>query len=217
MEKYTRLYQTRKKKKIDTKKIFDLVVAILSLILASPVMLICAILSKCQSPGPIFYRAQRVGLNSEFFSMYKFRTMVANADSIGDGITAYHDERITRIGRFLRKTKLDELPQLFNVLRGEMSIIGPRPEAPEYVKFYTEKQRDVLKVRPGITGPSQIENRDEKEKLKRCDNPEKYYVNVLMPEKLEIDLQYVRNHCLKSDLKFLFETIIAILWKKGGN
>lgn len=196
--------------KIDTKRIFDIVVGTLSLIVVSPIMLICAILSKLQSPGPILYRAKRVGLNGEIFLMYKFRTMVADADSISSGITAYNDPRITRIGRFLRKTKLDELPQLLNVLKGDMSIVGPRPEAPEYVKFYTKRQREVLKARPGITGPTQIENRDEEEKLKGCANTKEFYVNVLMPKKLEIDLQYVRNHNFRYDLKLLFETIIAI-------
>jgi len=198
----------KKGNKIDTKRIFDLVVGTFSLIVVSPIMLICVILSKLQSPGPIIYSAQRAGLRGKIFSMYKFRTMVTNAQSIGTGITNYRDPRITPIGRFLRKTKLDELPQLLNVLKGEMSIVGPRPEAPEYVKFYTKKQRKVLEVRPGITGPAQIENRDEEEKFKDCAEPEEYYINILMPKKLEIDLQYVKHHNLRSDLKFLFGTII---------
>lgn len=196
---------------IDTKRIFDLVVGTFGLIVVSPIILICAILAKFQSPGPVFYRAERVGLDGEIFSMYKFRTMVANADSIGSGLTAYRDPRITEIGRFLRKTKLDELPQLLNVLKGDMSIIGPRPEAPGYVKFYTEEQRKVLAVRPGITGPAQIENRNEDEKLEGCDNTEKFYVNVLMPKKLEIDLRYAKNHNLRSDLRFLIKTLVSLI------
>jgi len=196
-----------------SKRIFDLTASTLSLLILSPVIFICAILSKLQSPGPIFYKAKRIGLGGATFSMLKFRTMVANADSIGAGITGYRDPRITMIGRFLRKSKWDELPQLLNVLKGDMSIVGPRPEAPKYVDFYSEEQRMVLQVRPGITGPSQIANRNEEEKLKGHDKTEEYYVNVLMPEKLKIDLQYVKNNNLKSDIKFLFKTIIAILRK----
>ena len=146
--------------------------------------------------------------------MYKFRTMVVNAESTGTSLTTYKDPRITQIGDFLRRTKLDELPQLFNVLKGDMSIIGPRPEAPVYVKYYTEEQRRVLSVRPGITGSAQLENRNEELKLKGQSDPEEYYITQLLPEKLKIDLNYIENRSFVLDLKLIFKTIWTVMRRK---
>jgi lipopolysaccharide/colanic/teichoic acid biosynthesis glycosyltransferase len=143
--------------------------------------------------------------------MYKFRTMVVNAASMGSSLTMYKDPRITTIGGFLRRTKLDELPQLINVLKGDMSIIGPRPEAPTYVKYYNDAQRSVLSVRPGITGPAQLENRNEELKLKGQSEPEKYYITKLLPEKLNIDLNYIEKRSFILDVQVIFRTIWAVI------
>ena len=143
--------------------------------------------------------------------MYKFRTMVVSAASMGSSLTTYKDPRITKTGNFLRRTKLDELPQLLNVLKGDMSIIGPRPEAPAYVKYYNDEQRRVLSVRPGITGPAQLENRNEELKLKGQLDPEEYYIRKLLPEKLNIDLNYIENRSFVLDLQVIFKTIWAVI------
>ena len=161
----------------------------------------------------MFYKAKRVGKGGTLFKMYKFRTMVVNADNIGGSLTTYRDTRITRIGRFLRWTKLDELPNLINVIKGEMSLTGPRPEAPVYVKHYTETQRQVLQVRPGMTGPSQLANRDEEEKLEGQPDAEHYYITELMPKKLDLDLHYVATQSIVSDIGWLLKTLWVIIGK----
>ena len=154
------------RKRVWMKRAFDLVFATIAFVLLSPLFCFGSLLAKLQSKGPVFYKAKRVGKDAVPFEMYKFRTMVINADTLGGSLTTYRDTRITPIGRFLRWTKLDELPNLINVIKGEMSLIGPRPEAPDYVKYYTVGQKQVLQVKPGMTGPSQLANRDEEEKLK---------------------------------------------------
>ena len=194
------------------KRVFDFVFATIGLILLSPLFLFCVLVAKLQSPGPIFYRAQRVGRGGQLFEMYKFRTMVVNADSLGLNLTTFRDTRITPIGRFLRGTKLDELPNLINVIKGDMSLIGPRPETPVYVQHYTEHQKQVLRVRPGMTGPAQILNRNEEEKLKGQVQPEQYYITELMPKKLAIDLQYIETQSFASDLLWLAKTFLAIIF-----
>ena len=196
------------------KRTFDLLLATTGLLLLSPLLLIGAILAKLQSKGPFFYKATRVGRGGILFEMYKFRTMVANADSIGGSLTTYKDTRVTRIGRFLRWTKLDELPNLINVIKGEMSLIGPRPEAPVYVKYYTETQRQVLQVKPGMTGPSQLANRDEEEKLKGQQDAEHFYITELMPKKLDLDLHYVATQRITSDIGWLLKTLWVLTVKK---
>lgn len=197
-----------------TKRTFDLLLATIGLLLLSPLLLIGAILAKLQSKGPFFYKATRVGRGGILFEMYKFRTMVANADSIGGSLTTYKDTRVTRIGRFLRWTKLDELPNLINVIKGEMSLIGPRPEAPVYVKYYTETQRQVLQVKPGMTGPSQLANRDEEEKLKGQQDAEHFYITELMPKKLDLDLHYVATQNIAVDIGWLLKTLWVLIIKK---
>lgn len=201
-------------KHIWTKRAFDVTFSLIALLLASPFFVLGGILAKLQSKGPMFYKAKRVGRGETLFEMYKFRTMVANADSIGGSLTTYRDTRVTRIGRFLRWTKLDELPNLINVIKGEMSLIGPRPEAPIYVKHYTETQRQVLQVKPGMTGPSQLANRDEEEKLKGQPDAEHYYITELMPKKLDLDLHYVATQSIISDIGWLLKTLWVIIARK---
>jgi lipopolysaccharide/colanic/teichoic acid biosynthesis glycosyltransferase len=188
------------------KRIFDVVVALIGLILLSPVMLVIAILVKLDSPGPIFYRAPRVGKDGRLFRMYKFRTMVANAEKMGPAITVDRDPRITRIGARLRSSRLDEIPQLINVLRGEMSMVGPRPEAPYYIERYSPEQREVLRVKPGMTGPAQIAFRHEEEALSNPKTLDDEYMNVILPPKLAMDLKYIEQQSLGLDLRILFRT-----------
>lgn len=191
------------------KRLFDVLVSAVALLLLSPVFLVVAIAIKISSPGPVFYRAVRVGQHGVPFKLYKFRSMVVNADKIGAGITTAHDPRITPIGRFLRRTKLDELPQLINVLRGEMSLVGPRPEDPRYVALYTEEQRRVLRVRPGMTSLASVRYRHEQALLSGADW-ETQYIQRIMPDKLAIDLEYLERATLLSDLGVLWQTFIAL-------
>jgi lipopolysaccharide/colanic/teichoic acid biosynthesis glycosyltransferase len=191
------------------KRLFDVLVSAAALLLLSPLFLGVAIAIKLSSPGPIFYRAVRVGRHGVPFKLYKFRSMVVNADKIGAGITTAHDPRITPVGRFLRRTKLDELPQLINVLRGEMSLVGPRPEDPRYVALYTEEQRRVLRARPGMTSLASVRYRNE-QALLSGDDWETRYIQQIMPDKLAIDLQYIERATLLSDLGVLWQTFLAL-------
>ena len=196
------------------KRTFDLVFAIIAFLLLFPLFLFGSLLAKLQSKGPVFYKAKRVGKDEVLFEMYKFRTMVVNADTLGGSLTTYRDTRITSTGRFLRWTKLDELPNLINVIKGEMSLIGPRPEAPDYVKYYTETQKQVLQVKPGMTGPSQLANRDEEEKLKGQQDAERYYITELMPKKLALDLHYIATQSIASDIGWLLKTLWVVVVKR---
>ena len=201
-------------KRASGKRTFDLVFAIIALLFLSPLFLLGSLLAKLQSKGPVFYKAKRVGKHEAVFEMYKFRTMVVNADTLGGSLTTYRDTRITPIGRFLRWTKLDELPNLINVIKGEMSLIGPRPEAPDYVKHYTEVQKQVLQVKPGMTGPSQLANRDEEKKLKGQQDAEHYYITELMPKKLALDLHYVATQSIASDIGWLLKTVWVVIVRR---
>ena len=192
------------------KRAFDVVASLGGLIVLSPVLLVLGLLVKLSSPGPMFYHAERVGLHGERFRLFKFRSMVVDADKQGPGITVAADSRVTRIGRFLRRTKLDELPQLLNVLRGEMSIVGPRPEDPRYVALYSPAQRDVLNVRPGITSPASVRYRDE-ESILTGDNWETLYIEQVMPAKLAIDLEYARQPGFRHDLNIILRTLVSLL------
>lgn len=191
------------------KRLFDLLASGLGLLLLSPLFALIALLVRLTSPGPIFYRARRVGRGGREFTLYKFRSMVANADRQGPGITAAGDPRVTPIGRVLRRTKLDELPQLWNVLRGDMSLVGPRPEDPRYVALYTPEQRRVLDVRPGITSLASIEYRNE-EAILRGPDWEQRYIREVMPAKLAIDLRYVQQATLLTDLLIILRTLLAL-------
>ncbi|GAB4471716.1 MAG: O-antigen biosynthesis protein WlbG [Anaerolineae bacterium] len=192
------------------KRIFDLLAALVGLVVFSPLLLVVGLLIKLDSPGPVFYRGDRIGKDGVPFKMFKFRTMVVNADRMGSALTHRGDPRVTRMGRLLRKWKIDEIPQLINVVRGEMSFVGPRPEAPGYVKYYTPEQREVLRVRPGITGPAQIRFRHEETLLSRYTDWEEAYITIIMPQKLAIDLEYVRNHTFFRDLLLIAQTVLAV-------
>jgi lipopolysaccharide/colanic/teichoic acid biosynthesis glycosyltransferase len=186
------------------KRAFDIVVSALSLFLLAPMLVAIAIAIRREDGGPAIFRQQRVGHNGQPFDILKFRTMQPMPG--GPSITAAGDSRITVVGRWLRRWKLDELPQLWNVLRGEMSIVGPRPEVLEYVHCYPAEGRQVLSVRPGITGPSQLIGIDEEEELRQVPDPERYYREVLLPRKLATDLEYARSPGLVTDLRILWKT-----------
>jgi len=193
------------------KRILDVAVSAPSLVLLSPLMLILGIWIKLDSKGPVFYRGERVGKDGRRFLMYKLRTMVAEADRIGPAVAHRDDPRVTKVGTFLRRTKLDELPQLINVLKGEMSLVGPRPEDPSYVAHYNAEQREVLRVKPGITGSTQLKYRDEASMLEGASANEDYLFEI-MPEKLKLDLHYVQNHSLALDVRILWQTAVTLLF-----
>lgn len=192
------------------KRPFDLLASAAGLIILSPLFALIALLIRLTSPGPILYRATRIGQGGREFTLYKFRSMVVGADQRGPGITAAGDPRITPVGRILRRAKLDELPQLWNVLRGDMSLVGPRPEDPRYVALYTPEQRRVLAVRPGITSLASIEYRHEEAALD-CAGCEGRYVQEVMPAKLAIDLRYVQQATLPGDIVIILRTLLALL------
>ena len=197
------------------KRLFDILVSLISLVVFSPVMLGLAVLVKLDSPGPVLYRAPRIGRGGRPFYMLKFRTMVANAHQVGPAITYDSDSRITRLGAILRSVRLDELPQLINVLRGEMSLVGPRPEAPHLVAYYTPEQRAVLQVRPGVTGLAQLTFRNEAAMLSG-DSVEQDYVEIILPRKLSIDLAYVEHQSLWLDIRILVSTVLAVVGDRLG-
>jgi len=192
------------------KRALDLPISGLGFVLLSPLLLLLALWVKLDSAGPVLYQGQRVGQDGRPFLIYKFRTMVEGAERRGPAVTYRDDPRITRVGRFLRRTKLDELPQLLNVVKGEMSLVGPRPEDPSYVALYTPEQRQVLSVKPGITGPTQLEYRDEASML-HGESVDEEYVSRIMPGKLKLDLEYVRTCSLMLDLRILWRTVTTLL------
>jgi lipopolysaccharide/colanic/teichoic acid biosynthesis glycosyltransferase len=191
------------------KRCLDIVCSVSGLIALSPLLAACALLVRFSSKGPIFYRQVRIGRGGVPFSMLKFRSMRVS-DEPGRQITIAGDCRVTSAGRLLRASKLDELPQLWNVLVGDMSLVGPRPEVPEYVAAYTTEQRQVLQVRPGITDPASITYRHEEAVLAGSDDPERFYREVVMQHKLALNLNYVRTISLRADLKLVFSTVAAI-------
>jgi lipopolysaccharide/colanic/teichoic acid biosynthesis glycosyltransferase len=189
-----------------TMRLLDLIGSLLGLIMLSPLFLLLAVLIKADSAGPVLYRAERVGQGGGLFRMLKFRSMVSYADQHGPGITMAGDLRITRVGRLLRKSNLDELPQLFNVLKGEMSLVGPRPEDPRYVALYTPEQRRILQVRPGLTSPASLRYRHEEQLLTGPDW-EQVYTEQVMPHKLQIELDYMERRTLSTDVRVILETL----------
>jgi len=193
------------------KRLFDLLASGLGLLLLFPLFLLLALLVKLSSPGPVFYRGMRVGKRGRPFKMLKFRTMVADAEARGLPLTVGGDSRITGVGRFLRKAKLDELPQLWNVLVGEMSLVGPRPEAQKYVDLYTDDQRKVLELRPGITDPASIKYRNENDILSAAVDPETAYVENIMPDKVRLNLSYASRASIWSDLGIIFRTLFRVV------
>lgn len=195
------------------KRIFDIILSGLGLLCLSPLFLVLAVWIKCDSKGPVFYRQVRVGRDNKDFRLFKFRSMRPDSDKFGLITVGGHDPRVTQSGYFIRKWKLDELPQLINVFIGDMSLVGPRPEVRKYVGMYTSEQMEVLSVRPGITSLASIRYRNENELLAAADNPEKCYVENIMPHKLAIDLEYVSRASLWTDIKLIFATIKAVVSK----
>jgi lipopolysaccharide/colanic/teichoic acid biosynthesis glycosyltransferase len=198
------------------KRIFDFLVALLLLLLLLPVFLLVAVIIKCDTSGKVFFIQQRVGKDNQDFGIIKFRTMIADAEKNGQ-LTIGNDSRITRSGKFLRKYKLDELPQLFNVLKGDMSLVGPRPEVRKYVSLYNEEQKKVLSVKPGITDPASIRFADENHLLAGCENPEEKYIREIMPAKLKLNLEYIERQSFLNDIKILFQTVFRIFLRNPSS
>lgn len=193
------------------KRIFDFLVSLVGIIILSPIFIIVSIAIKLDSRGNILFLQKRVGRYGKEFNIYKFRTMVTDAEKLGKQITIGKDNRITKFGAFLRKFKIDELPQLFNVLKGDMSLVGPRPEVPKYVSLYNNEQKKVLDVRPGITDMASLRYKDENDILGKVDNPEDYYINVIMKDKLQLNLEYIEKSNIFFDIYLILKTIIKCL------
>jgi lipopolysaccharide/colanic/teichoic acid biosynthesis glycosyltransferase len=193
------------------KRLFDILVSAVGLICLSPLLLLVAIWIKLDSPGPIFYRQVRVGRYNKDFRIFKFRSMRIGSDKGSLVTIGGRDPRITRSGYFIRKFKIDELPQLINVLIGDMSLVGPRPEVRHYVNYWTAEQMHVLDVRPGITDPASIKFRNENELLAQASDPEKYYIDVIMQEKIRLYLDYVAKSSFCYDIKLIFQTFWVII------
>ena len=210
---FTQSYWEKLRSRKDTlvmKRLLDIVVSFAALLVLSPFFLLLAIAVKIDSPGPVFYRQQRVGRYDRDFKIFKFRTMVKDADKIGLPLTTGRDPRITRVGSFIRKLRLDEFSQLLNVLGGSMSLVGPRPEVRRYVNVYTPEYMATLLIRPGITAPSSIAFKDEDKLLNAGGDPEKIYVEEILPPKMALNLKYMREISVWNDLRVIFQTIAAV-------
>lgn len=192
------------------KRLFDIIFSFLGLTVLSPLFLLLAVWIKLDSRGPVFYRQVRVGRHNRDFRIFKFRSMRVGSDKGSLVTIGGRDPRVTRSGYYIRKFKLDELPQLINVLIGDMSFVGPRPEVRKYVDMYTTEQLHVLDVRPGITDEASIAYRNENELLATAADPERFYIETVMPDKLRINLQYVQNHSLWGDIKLIFKTLSVV-------
>ena len=193
------------------KRLFDIVASGLGLVVLSPLFIILAIWIKLDSKGPVFYRQVRVGYKNKDFRIFKFRSMRVGADKGSLVTIGGHDPRVTRSGYFIRKFKFDELPQLINVFLGDMSLVGPRPEVRHYVDYWTPEQMHVLDVRPGITDPASIKYRNENELMEKAEDPEKYYIEVIMQEKIKLYLEYVEKHSFLYDIGLIFKTFWVIV------
>jgi lipopolysaccharide/colanic/teichoic acid biosynthesis glycosyltransferase len=198
------------------RRALDVLASAVGLVLLSPVFVVVALAIFATSPGPVFFRQVRIGRNGGPFRMYKFRSMCVDAEALGGQLTVSGDPRITRVGAFLRASKIDELPQLINVLVGEMSLVGPRPEVPRYLTLYTPEQRRVLEVRPGITDPASVLYRDEPAVLARAADPERAYVEEVLPHKLAINLAYLERRSLASDVGVILTTLWRLLRRRDG-
>ena len=192
------------------KRLFDIVSSGIGLLCLAPVFVVIAIWIKLDSRGPVFYRQTRVGRYGRDFRIFKFRSMRVGSDKGRQITVGERDPRITRSGYFIRRYKIDELPQLINVFLGDMSIVGPRPEVRKYVDLYSEEQRKVFQVRPGITDLASIKYRNENELLSQVDDPDTYYIDVIMPDKLTINLEYIRHQSFMGDIKIIFNTLFKI-------
>ena len=189
---------------------FDILFSLFAILISSPIIILAALIIKIENfNAPIIFQQQRGGLNQSYFFIFKFRTMTLNADKKGE-ITIGNDSRITKPGKWIRKFKIDELPQFFNVLKGDMSVVGPRPEVAKYIELYNSEQLKVLSVKPGITDYASIVYFEENQLLGQSENPEKTYTEVIMPNKLKLNLKYIKEKSLYVDLKIIFLTIFRI-------
>lgn len=202
---------SKRRGRLVLKRMMDIAVSAAALCVLWPLYLIIALAIVIDDPGPVFYRQVRVGRGGKPFRIFKFRSMVVDADKKGLEITVGHDRRITRVGAFLRKTKLDELAQLINVLCGQMSFVGPRPEVPRYVELYTPYQRQVLLVRPGITDYASIAYRNENDLLDAAQDPERMYIEQIMPAKIELNMKYLREISPAADIRLILKTVEAVV------
>jgi lipopolysaccharide/colanic/teichoic acid biosynthesis glycosyltransferase len=194
------------------KRIFDFLFSLLVLIVISPILLIVAIAIKIESPGPVIFKQTRLGRYGKPFTIYKFRSMCVGAEKKGSGQYSFKDDpRVTKVGRIIRALSIDELPQLINVFVGDMSLVGPRPEVRHYVNYWTPEQMHVLDVRPGITDPASIKFRNENELMEQAADPEDYYINVIMQDKIKLYLEYVENASFWYDIKLIFKTFLVIV------
>lgn len=191
------------------KRLFDITASFFGIIILSPLLIFIGLWVGLSSKGGVFYKQIRVGKNNEDFKLYKFRSMRVNSDKQGLLTVGSKDSRITKAGYFIRKYKIDELPQLFNVLKGDMSFVGPRPEVRRYVDLYSKEQMKVLSVRPGITDPASIKYRNENDILSSQSNPEEYYIQHIMPDKLKINIDYINTQTFIKDIKIIFQTIFG--------
>ena len=194
------------------KRMFDLFFSLIGIIITIPILILVSIMIKLTSKGPIIFKQERVGKNKKIFYIYKFRTMTDCDDKASDRqVTVINDQRITRIGRILRKYKIDELPQLYNVLKGDMSFVGPRPEVKKYVKFYEEEYDEILKIKPGITDLASIEYIDENTIISKYSDPEKIYIEEVLPKKLMLNKRYIEEMSIKNDILLILKTIKKII------
>ena len=191
------------------KRLFDITASFFGIIILSPLLIFIGLWVGLSSKGGVFYKQIRVGKNNKDFKLYKFRSMRVNSDKQGLLTVGSKDSRITKAGYFIRKYKIDELPQLINVLKGDMSFVGPRPEVRRYVDLYSEEQMKVLSVRPGITDPASIKYRNENDILSSQSNPEQYYIQHIMPDKLKINIDYINTRTFVKDIKIIFQTIFG--------
>lgn len=191
-------------------RVFDIVLALLGIVILSPLFVCAVVLTRASSSGPVFYSQQRVGRSGKLFRLHKFRTMIVNADQVGTSVTTGIDPRVTSFGRFLRRTKMDELPQLFNVLKGDMGFVGPRPDVPEIVYQYTPEMMRILEVRPGITSNATLHLRNEEDLLSMAKDPDKAYSEIFVPAKVRLAMEHVRKKSILFDAIILVKTAWAI-------
>jgi lipopolysaccharide/colanic/teichoic acid biosynthesis glycosyltransferase len=197
-----------------TKRLFDIIFSLMGMVITVPLSLIIVCAIKLSSPGPVFYKGERIGKGGRPFKILKFRTMVVGAEKLGGPSVAENDSRVTKAGKILRKYKLDEIPQLINIFKGEMSFVGPRPEVKYYVDMFTEKEKKILTVRPGMTDLASLWNFDEGSLLAASLDPEKIYAEKVRPRKIELQLEYVDNRSFLTDVKIILRTIFMIFLRK---
>ncbi len=192
------------------KRVFDVAATLTGSLILLPIIMIISIWIKLSSKGPLFYVQTRVGKDFKLFELYKFRSMIVDADQIGPSVTSGDDPRITKVGKIIRRTKIDELPQLLNVLKGDMSLVGPRPEVQKFVDIKKEDYKKVLSVKPGITDNAAIEYRDEEEIMNQYEDKEKAYIDIVLPEKIKLYNQYIDNISFLNDFKLILKTLHVI-------